>query len=174
MKAIHPRMQRMVNRLLWPPIYFPLVGSHPVAFHEPLHQLWLAKIHKGLRYSLRLMPPSSKTWLFMELRSQSGRALAQTQSAPNIGISTGDPANVRSPVPTFRSPVVGRRRRRSSERDEDPRVANTFLGMGQSHSVDVSDPGAMEGLIRGSRRRRLHMDGNDRDRRMEVEPGTPV
>lgn len=115
---------------------------------------------------------------FMEMRSQAGRSLL----APS---TTGvDPSTSRLPLHTFKSPVVGRRRRRGSdEDDDDPRVANANVFLARNpatqqqllgHSVDVNDPGAVEGLIRGSRRRRLHLNGNDRDHRMEIEPGTPV
>jgi hypothetical protein len=110
---------------------------------------------------------------FMEMRSHAGRSLL----APS---TTGvDPSTSRRPLHTFRSPVVGRRRRRGSDdEDDDPRVANTnaFLAMNPAlrHPVDVGDSGAVEGLLRGNRRRRLHLNGSDRDRRMEIEPGTPV
>lgn len=116
---------------------------------------------------------------FMEMRSQVGRStLAPPSNA--VTAATVDPGTSKSPLSAFRSPVVGRRRRRSNEKEEDSRVASGFLPMDANtrrllgHTVDVNDPAAMEGLLRGSRRRRLHMDGNDRDRRMEVEPGTPV
>jgi hypothetical protein len=112
---------------------------------------------------------------FMEMRSQAGRSLLVP------GTTAVDPSTSRSPLHTFRSPVVGRRRRRGSDdEDDDLRVANAsaFLAMNSAaqqqllgHSVDVGDPGAVEGLLRGSRRRRLHMNA---DRRMEIEPGTPV
>lgn len=117
---------------------------------------------------------------FMEMRSQAA-SRSTLAPPPSTGATAAvDPGISKSPLSAFRSPVVGRRRRRSTGKDEDPRVASGFLSMDPNttrllgHTVDVSDPAAMEGLLRGSRRRRLHMDGNNRDRRMEVEPGTPV
>ncbi|CAG7854045.1 SubName: Full=Related to PHO80-cyclin {ECO:0000313/EMBL:CCA69568.1} [Serendipita indica DSM 11827] len=119
--------------------------------------------------------PSSSATLeqnvaFMELRSLGNRTMASSPSHSQPSGSRNSPVNVptatRSPLTTFRSPTVGRRRRRSSSRSEQPRVANALL------DLQASDPGAVEGLLRGSRRRRLHLE--DEDRRMEVEPGTPV
>jgi hypothetical protein len=117
---------------------------------------------------------------FMEMASKVGQG-----NATGTNVSTGGGMNTmqssprgappgRSPARTFRSPVVGRRRRRSSTEVEDVMVANALL-RASGDVVDVESGATVEGLIRGSRRRRIgHTDPNERDlRMMEVEPGTP-
>ncbi|PVG03078.1 cyclin-domain-containing protein [Serendipita vermifera] len=100
---------------------------------------------------------------FMEMRSMSRPSSNSNRANPPPTSPSENSADSRSPLHSFRSPTVGRRRRRSSGGANS--VANAILG------VDVADPGAIEGLVRGSSRRRLHLEGNNR--RMEVEPGTP-
>ncbi|KAG8816053.1 hypothetical protein FRC18_001194 [Serendipita sp. 400] len=106
---------------------------------------------------------------FSEMRSTSHHHRLSNSSSPLQGPSAMSGISTvsapRSPATSFRSPVVGRRRRRSTTQMNAPSVASTLL------SVDAPDPAVLEGLIRGSSRRRLHMDGNDT--RLEVEPSTP-
>lgn len=125
----------------------------------------------GRRGSYR--PSSSATleqnMAFAEMRS--GRRLTPSTSS-NPGTSVMNTA--RSPAlgynQSVRSPIVGRRRRRSSNLEE---AAST---PGPSPQIDID----IEGILRGSRRRRLHTEGDevndslDRnvegDRRMEIGP----
>jgi hypothetical protein len=113
---------------------------------------------------------------FMEMASMVGQG-----NPAGTGLSTNamqpslmDPPPGPSAAHSFRSPAVGRRRRRSSAEAEDLLVANALL-RASGDVVDIGVGGTAEGLLRASRRRRIgHADSNERDlRMMEVEPGTP-
>jgi hypothetical protein len=129
--------------------------------------------------------PSSAATLEQNIAFMEMALMAGQGNAAGTNVSTGaatnamqssprDSAPGRSPAHAFRSPVVGRRRRRSSAEAEDVMVANALL-RASGDVVDVGAGATVEGLIRGSRRRRIgHNDPNERDlRMMEVEPGTP-
>lgn len=121
---------------------------------------------------------------FMEMTGRRTSAQSSARTAANFSNNTNNSlatGATSSPVadvlqgrsPSFRSPVVGRRRRRSSADAEDVMVASALL-RANGDMVDSGAGGSVEGLLRGSRRRRIgHNDSNDRDLRMEVEPGTP-
>jgi hypothetical protein len=111
----------------------------------------------------------------MEMASMAGQGnSAGTDVGTNaMQSSPMDAVSGRSPARAFRSPVVGRRRRRSSAEAGDLLVANALL-RASGDVVDIGAGSTAEGLIRASRRRRIgHTDPNERDLRMEVEPGTP-
>lgn len=89
-------------------------------------------------------------------------ALSASISAP-IPHAPSPSTSFGRPPQGFRSPVIGRRRRRPSV------IGPTSLAaaeLGLEYEVDVT---ALEGTIRGSRRRRIETDDG-----REGEPGTPV
>lgn len=116
---------------------------------------------------------------FMEMSGRRGPSTLRTSgigsnNSPANGMSPAtDALHAKSPAHPFRSPIVGRRRRRSSADAEDVLVANALL-RASGEIIDTGPTASVEGLIRSSRRRRLgHPETNERDLRMEVEPGTP-
>ena len=90
-------------------------------------------------------------------------ALSASISVPISRVTSPSTSHGRPPPKGFRSPMIGRRRRRPSLIDPTSRAA---AEIGSEYDVDVT---ALEGKLRGSRRRRIEIDDG-----REGEPGTPV
>jgi hypothetical protein len=91
-------------------------------------------------------------------------ALSASTSVPTSRVTSPSTSFGRPPR-GFRSPMIGRRRRRSSLLDPtSPAAAGVEIG--PEYDIDVT---ALEGALRGSRRRRIEIDDG-----REREPGTPV
>jgi hypothetical protein len=119
----------------------------------------------------RLVPaaPKSGSSLGSSIHRSPVAPAAQAQSALSASFSVPT-SRVTSPSTSFgrplqgvRSPVIGRRRRRPSLIDPTSLAA---AEIGSEYDVDVT---ALEGTLRGSRRRRIEIDDG-----REGEPGTPV